>query len=507
MHAVRSGSTLTRAAACISLLTTAAAVHAQPLELYVDDDAPAGGDGLSWQTAFRDLQDAMEFPLPVGTSSRVLKIAAGVYVPGRGSAQRDSTFLVASGATLLGGFAGIESAEPNARDPLAYLSVLSGDLAGDDGPAFINRGDNAFHVVTTKGDLNVLDGLVIRGGFASEQNPWNMGGGVLVGVASGWLPLTIRGCTIEDNQAANGGGIGTLGGSVLIERSTLHRNIALNFGGAAYLHGADIRASRFIGNAAGDGGGAVFNTISLVRVVNTEFNENSAPGGGAIYGWLGRTDVANCTFAGNSALSGHSVKINAGSLHTRIWASIFTGAATAPHLASSGGGWYAIASSIVERGVSPELLASGATFAGFGNLDASPRFADPLGPDGVVGTTDDDLRLRQNSIAIDAAWLEAATFPGLMHGLDLASLPRVHDDPGMPNIGIGANGALDIGAYEFQGTSCRADHDGDTAISVPDIFSYLSDWFAQRLESDFDRDRSVEVDDLFHWLAAWFAGC
>jgi hypothetical protein len=94
-----------------------------------------------------------------------------------------------------------------------------------------------------------------------------------------------------------------------------------------------------------------------------------------------------------------------------------------------------------------------------------------------------------------------------MHGLDLASLPRVHDDPGMPNIGIGANGALDIGAYEFQGTSCRADHDGDSAISVPDIFSYLSDWFAQRLASDFDRDRSVEVDDLFHWLAAWFVGC
>ena len=39
-------------------LATASAVHGQPV-IYVDDDAPAGGDGTSWQTAFRDVQDAI----------------------------------------------------------------------------------------------------------------------------------------------------------------------------------------------------------------------------------------------------------------------------------------------------------------------------------------------------------------------------------------------------------------------------------------------------------------
>jgi hypothetical protein len=77
----------------------------------------------------------------------------------------------------------------------------------------------------------------------------------------------------------------------------------------------------------------------------------------------------------------------------------------------------------------------------------------------------------------------------------------------MPDIGTGWRTDVDIGAYEFQGSSCRADHDGDSIVAVPDIFAYLRDWFAERSEADFDRDRSIETQDLFDWLAAWFAGC
>src|SRR5262245_51916393 len=34
---------------------------ANALVIYVDDDAPANGDGLTWDTAFRFLQDAIAF--------------------------------------------------------------------------------------------------------------------------------------------------------------------------------------------------------------------------------------------------------------------------------------------------------------------------------------------------------------------------------------------------------------------------------------------------------------
>ena len=49
--------------------------------------------------------------------------------------------------------------------------------------------------------------------------------------------------------------------------------------------------------------------------------------------------------------------------------------------------------------------------------------------------------------------------------------------------------------------------DGDGVVRVPDLFAYLNDWFARRVESDTDRDGVVEVRDLFDYLAAWFARC
>ena len=46
------------AAAMMTILTLTAAVQAGSV-LYVDDDAPPNGDGTSWNTAFRFLQDAL----------------------------------------------------------------------------------------------------------------------------------------------------------------------------------------------------------------------------------------------------------------------------------------------------------------------------------------------------------------------------------------------------------------------------------------------------------------
>lgn len=496
-----------RAAACVGLLATAAAVHAQPLELYVDDDAPPGGDGLSWATAFRDLQDALQIPLPVGVPARVVRIAQGVYTPDRGAGDRAATFRVASGATLLGGFAGIGSPDPGARDPRAFLSVLSGDLSGDDGPGFANRADNALHVVTVEGDFNLLDGLVIRGGFVDPgATPEIAGGGVRLQVLSGWLPLTIRDCVIEDNAATIGGGVGSLGGRVRIERSTVRGNLAADSGGGAWLHGGVVRSSRFVGNLSGGRGGALFCSSRDLQIENSCLVGNSSADGGALYAWHANVRIANCTFWANVAQNGDSVSLW-GWRDTSIWASILASPQAGVQLASASPRRYTLRSSIIEGGVDPSLLLSGETFAGLGNTDLSPRFADPLGIDGIAGTDDDDLRLRPNSPAIDAAWHDGDLFPELLAGGDLLGQDRVHDDPGTPNIGIGAGGALDLGAYEFHGTSCRADHDGDGAVGVADIFDYLLDWFAQRAEADFDRDRSVAVADIFGFLAAWFAGC
>lgn len=55
--------------------------------------------------------------------------------------------------------------------------------------------------------------------------------------------------------------------------------------------------------------------------------------------------------------------------------------------------------------------------------------------------------------------------------------------------------------------ACLGDHDGDGVRAVTDIFSFLSDWFAQNAAGDADGDGANTVPDIFEFLASWFGGC
>jgi YVTN family beta-propeller protein len=55
------------------------------------------------------------------------------------------------------------------------------------------------------------------------------------------------------------------------------------------------------------------------------------------------------------------------------------------------------------------------------------------------------------------------------------------------------------------GTPYCLDVNGDLAISVQDIFSFLNFWFAG--PADFNRDGTTGVQDIFDFLNAWFTGC
>ena len=57
------------------------------------------------------------------------------------------------------------------------------------------------------------------------------------------------------------------------------------------------------------------------------------------------------------------------------------------------------------------------------------------------------------------------------------------------------------------GPVCAADFDGDGTIAVPDIFAFLSAWFAQDPAAEFDGTPGITVPDIFAFLSAWFAGC
>ena len=55
--------------------------------------------------------------------------------------------------------------------------------------------------------------------------------------------------------------------------------------------------------------------------------------------------------------------------------------------------------------------------------------------------------------------------------------------------------------------ACAADFTGDSAATVPDIFAFLSLWFANDAAADFDGNGAIAVPDIFTFLSAWFGGC
>src|SRR5690606_33093528 len=116
-------------------------------QIHVDADAAPGGDGASWATAFPDLQDGLAAAAALSQAGPVeVWVAEGVYRPGP-AGNRAATFILRNNVALYGGFAGGETSREE-RDPSVNLTILSGDLAGDDEGTITNRGDNAYHVVT-----------------------------------------------------------------------------------------------------------------------------------------------------------------------------------------------------------------------------------------------------------------------------------------------------------------------------------------------------------------------
>jgi hypothetical protein len=105
--------------------------------IYVDNDATSPGDGSSWQTAYKFLQDALA-DAETADKPVEIRVAQGIYQPDRsskfpgGTQNREATFHLIDEVSIRGGFAGSAAPDPNARDVELYRTVLSGDLAQND---------------------------------------------------------------------------------------------------------------------------------------------------------------------------------------------------------------------------------------------------------------------------------------------------------------------------------------------------------------------------------------
>ena len=88
---------------------------------------------------------------------------------------------------------------------------------------------------------------------------------------------------------------------------------------------------------------------------------------------------------------------------------------------------------------------------GVGNIGVDPRFVHPDGSDGIPGTLDDDLRLRDGSPCVDAGNSDLVP-PEIT--LDLGDQPRI------------AGPRVDMGAFEFQPVIPTVSHWGLTVMTL-----------------------------------------
>lgn len=230
--------------------------------LFVDaNKAGASGDGKTWATAFKTLQEALIINSHC-TVVRTILIAKGVYKPTTDN-NRSSTFFIGNAVTLRGGYAPGGSDDP---DPAAYPTILDGDI----GTAGVST-DNSYHVMVVGGFTGdvTIEGLQIRNGYANGAGDINLYDNVYLPQfqAAGLYmtedvngTLTIRNCAFSNNTATGAGGaITSTTGTVNIDQCVFYNNssdlgdVMWNYAGSFTVNKSTIhsaKANSVTGNVA-----------------------------------------------------------------------------------------------------------------------------------------------------------------------------------------------------------------------------------------------------------------
>jgi hypothetical protein len=484
---------------------------------YVDADATGAGDGSSWDDAYPYLQDALDAANGLsGTVLCEIWVAEGTYYPdedGDGdhvnNAVTETFGLRYDGIQLYGGFAGGEL-ELDARDPAVHLTVLSGDVDGNDitdqgvvTTADDIQGDNAYHVLwidgtnESIGDTTVIDGVTITAGEADGATRHDSGGGLycyapggktcspmLANVAFsgnhadlhgggmfnyGWYGTsspTLMDVTFSGNRAYDGGGMFNYGWESGASSPTL-RDVTFS----------SNEANRHGGGMANYAGGLSINSTSSPVLINVTFSGNQAgnsAGGMYNYGSSSETSsgtsspvLTNVTFSGNHGGNfGGAMANEADSsgicspmlTNVILWGnSATTGTVMVNYAATP-----TISYSLVEGGWDGSGIYNddgGIVIDGGNNIDADPQFVAPITAT-MAPTTTGDYHLLNTSPAIDAGNTLSVSLT-----TDRDGYVRVRDGD------TDGTATVDMGAYEFQ--RIYVDADGGATRSAAEGSSWL----------------------------------
>ncbi len=374
---------------------------------YVDYSVSASGDGTSWETAIKEIQEGID----KATHGDTVIVAEGTYVEN----------VKFNGKNIV-----LTSTDP--LDPTVVAkTIIDGNQAGS--------------VVTFSGTENgtcALLGFTIQNGYLlpswddppiggicggtpdSHTHATIMSNRIIQGLGSGLANCDglVRNSTISQNSAGEGGGLFCCNG--LIENNVISDNSAEAGGGLIWCHGV-IRNNVIADNWAMLGGGlfACHGTIrnNLIACNGTYYGD-----GGGLCSCGGTAE--NNTIVHNTANGPPDDPGRGGGLSNChgtirdciIWSN---DAAQAAQLYESSRPVH----SCIEGGS-----------AGDGNISSDPDFVDFDGPDNKYWTWEDNnWRLSASSACIDKGaneeWMEDA--------VDLDDNPRIW------------GGTVDVGAYEY----------------------------------------------------------
>ena len=323
----------------ISFIALAMPSHAKTI--FVDDNASAGGDGASWASAHKYLQDA----LAVAEYGDEIWVAEGTYKPdqgaGKNAGDRASPFVLVNGVGMYGGFWGTESS----RDP---------------------QGDN--------------NQTILSGEIDENSSLWSLN---VVSGANLNANTTLDGFRITKGNANGAGG-------------TVYAN-----GGGLWIKDSEFKISNcvFTNNSANDDGGGIYSysysssSSSSLTLTNCVFTNNSATYGGGIYSYSSLT-LTNCILWKNTSDSVEGHGLEGESFKSVVLQE--TVEAEYPGDPNAKDAVYEPNLNILQ-GWDGDARAFDANPL-FVNID------NPIGPDGIWFTDDDGLRITEDSPAKDAGY-------------------------------------------------------------------------------------------------------
>ena len=493
---------------------------------YVNKSVSGGNQsGDSWTNAVPELRDVLNWAGENwdGDADGTLQIwvASGTYLPTDDGTDRRASFTLVDHVEVYGGFVGDET-ELNQRDWQTNVTILSGDIGGDDDQEIITDpitqiiGGNSHHVVdgSRRGNTAILDGFIITAGLTEGTTyPEDVGAGIFID--SGDPVLT--NLEITGNQGTVGGGVFLMDSSPSFENIELKYNHADDFGGGLYifsdsnprLNQVNITDNRAVargggissvgstpvlnqvtisGNRAGKGGG-MFNRNNNPILTNVVISDNTADAGGGMYNFISSDPkLVNVIFSDNTAETGAGIQNDGSSPNLTNVTMIGNRAG------NRGGGMYNLESddgrvanpilknvvfwdnqeneetNTVSASIYNDLATPVISHSLVANSGGSGSWNDAMGTDGgnnldlspvFADPENGDYSLSEKSPAINSGDNTPFASGGIAEDVstDLAGNPRIYDGSPDPDL-------VDMGAYEFQGEPFSLTPDGNNILYV-----------------------------------------